>query len=58
MNALIVKNKPINGILWTKILPYSEQLEEELQRTVGRGQTITHDPDFDLEKYKASSDFL
>lgn len=58
MNALIVKNKPINGILWTKVLPYSEQLEEELQRTRVSGQTIVHNLDFDLEKYKASPDFV
>lgn len=33
MNALIVKDKPINGILWTKVLPYSQELKELLQRT-------------------------
>ena len=58
MNALIVKDKPINGILWTRVLPYSQELEELLQRTRESEQTIVHNPDFDLEKYKASSDFL
>ena len=58
MNALIVKDKPINGILWTKILPYSEQLEELLQRTKKSGQTIVHDSNFDLDEYKASPDFV
>ena len=58
MNALIVKDKPINGILWTKVLPYSEQLEDLLQRTRKSGQTITHDSDFDLDEYKASPDFV
>ena len=58
MNALIVKNKPINGILWTKVLPYSKQLEEELQRTRVLGQTIVHNPDFDLEKYKLTTNFI
>lgn len=58
MNVLIVKNKPINGILWTRILPYSQELEELLQRTVGRRQTIVHDSNFDLDEYKASPDFV
>lgn len=58
MNALIVKDKPINGILWTKVLPYSEQLEELLQRTKKSGQTIVHNPDFNLDEYKASPDFI
>lgn len=58
MNALIVKNKPINGILWTKVFPYSEQLEEELQRTRVNGQKIVHNPDFDLEKYKTTPYFV
>lgn len=58
MNALIVKNKPINGILWTKVLPYSKELEDLLQRTKKSGQTIVHDSDFDLDEYKASPDFV
>lgn len=58
MNALIVKDKPINGILWTKVLPYSEQLEDLLQRTMDCGQTIVHDSDFDLDEYKASPGFV
>lgn len=58
MNALIVKDKPINGILWTKVLPYSQELEELLQRTRKSGQTIVHDSDFNLDEYKASSDFV
>ena len=51
MNVLIVKNKPINGILWTKVLPYSKELEDLLQRTVESGQTIVHNPNFDLDEY-------
>ena len=58
MNAFIVKNKPINGILWTKVLPYSKELEDLLQRTKKSGQTIVHDSDFDLDEYKASPDFV
>ena len=58
MNALIVKDKPINGILWTKVLPYSQELEELLQRTRKSGQSIVHDSDFDLNEYKASPDFV
>ena len=58
MNALIVKDKPINGILWTRILPYSQELEELLQRTRKSGQSIVHDSDFDLNEYKASPDFV
>lgn len=58
MNALIVKDKPINGILWTKVLPYSQELEELLQRTRKSGQTIVHDSDFDLDEYKTSPDFV
>ena len=58
MNALIVKDKPINGILWTKVLPYSKELEDLLQRTVESGQTIVHNPNFDLDEYKASPNFV
>lgn len=58
MNVLIVKDKPINGILWTKVLPYSQELEELLQRTKKSGQTIAHNSDFDLDEYKASPDFV
>ena len=58
MNVLIVKNKPINGILWTKVLPYSKELEDLLQRTKKSGQTIVHDSNFDLDEYKASPDFV
>ena len=58
MNVLIVKNKPINGILWTKVLPYSKELEDLLQRTKKNGQTIVHDSNFDLDEYKASPDFV
>lgn len=58
MNALIVKDKPINGILWTRILPYSKELEDSLQRTRKSGQSIVHDSDFDLDEYKASPDFV
>lgn len=58
MNALIVKNKPINGILWTKVFPYSKELKNQLQRTLMSGQTIVHNPDFDLEKYKVSANFV
>ena len=58
MNALIVKNKPINGILWTRVFPYSKELEDQLQRTKVCGQTIIHMPDFDLEKYKTTPYFV
>lgn len=58
MNVLIVKDKPINGILWTRILPYSKELEDSLQRTRKSGQSIVHDSDFDLNEYKASPDFV
>ena len=58
MNALIVKNKPINGILWTKVLPYSKELEDLLQRTKKSGQTFVHNPNFDLDEYKASPNFV
>lgn len=58
MNALIVKDEPINGILWTKVLPYSQELEELLQRTKKSGQSIVHDSDFNLDEYKASPDFV
>ena len=58
MNVLIVKDKPIDGILWTKVLPYSQELEELLQRMRKSGQSIVHDSDFDLNEYKASPDFV
>lgn len=58
MNALIVKNKPINGILWTRVFPYSKELEDQLQRTLVSGQKIVRNPDFDLEKYKVSANFI
>ena len=58
MNALIVKNKPINGILWTRVFPYSKELEDQLQRTLVSGQKIVHNPDFDLEKYKTTPYFV
>ena len=58
MNVLIVKDKPIDGILWTKVLPYSQELEELLQRTKKSGQSIVHDSDFNLDEYKASPDFV
>lgn len=58
MNALIVKDKPINGILWTKVLPYSQELEELLQRTRKSGQSIVHDSDFDLNEVRRSLIFV
>lgn len=56
MNALIVKNRPVNGILYTKVLPYSEQLEKELRQS-REYEIIKHNPNFDLEEYKHSLSF-
>lgn len=56
MNALIVKNRSINGILYTKILPYDKKLEEQLHQS-REYEIIKHNPNFDLEEYKHSLGF-
>ena len=56
MNALIVKNRPVNGILYTKIFPYSKELEEQLRQS-REYETVKHNPEFDLEEYKRSPVF-
>ena len=56
MNALIAKNRPTNGILYTKIFPYSKELEEQLCES-REYDIVKHNPDFDLEEYKRSPVF-
>lgn len=57
MEALVVKNLPVNGVLYTQVFPYSHKLEEQLLREKQNGQTIVR-KNFDLEKYKLTSDFV
>ena len=56
MDALIAKNRPISGILYTKIFPYSKELEEQLRKS-REYETIKHNPNFDLEEYRPSPYF-
>lgn len=53
MNALIVKNAPVNGILYTQIFPFSREKEEELLRIarLHEDQKVIHEENFDLQKY-------
>ena len=55
-NVLIVKNRPVNGILYTKIFPHSKELEEQLRKS-REYEIVKHNPDFDLEEYKHSPVF-
>ena len=56
MNALIAKNRLTNGILYTKVLTYSAELEEQLRES-REYDIVKHNPDFNLEKYKRSFSF-
>lgn len=56
MDTLIVKNRLANGILYTKVFPYSKELEEQLRKS-REYDTIKHNPNFDLEEYRRSPYF-
>lgn len=50
-DVLIIRNKPANGVRYTKIVPYDEKLEEQLRKNRIYSQTITHNSDFDYQKF-------
>lgn len=50
-DVLIIRNKPANGVRYTKIIPYDEKLEEQLRKNQSCGQVIPHNSDFDYQKF-------